>query len=101
MGANLAEVVARVDVAPDPSQRKSVSDSGKPSQTQVSVQAHVAAAPEGEDQGRMCIVAIRIFTGRRHQIRVHLRHCGHPTITDARYTCREAYLFPQTGETDP
>jgi len=86
--ATLVGVTARVDVAPDPSQRKSINDSGKPSQTQVVVGAHIAGFT-GLEEGRMCITVIRIFTGRRHQIRVHMRHCSHPSVADARYTCRE------------
>jgi len=31
------------------------------------------------------VVAIRIGTGRRHQIRTHLTHLGHPTVLDAKY----------------
>jgi len=87
--AELTKVAAKVDVAPDPSQRRSVNDSGKPSQTQLRLAAHACEGAEA-DRYRMSIAAIRIFTGRRHQIRVHLRHVGHPTVTDARYTCREA-----------
>lgn len=31
------------------------------------------------------LVAVRILTGRRHQIRVHLAHVGHPIVGDALY----------------
>lgn len=31
------------------------------------------------------VVAIRIGTGRRHQIRTHITHIGHPTVLDAKY----------------
>lgn len=87
----LDKVVARVDVAPDPSQRKSVSDTGKPSQSLVCIKAHARGSTE-LDEGAASLVAIRISTGRRHQIRVHLRHCGHPSVVDARYTCKETSL---------
>lgn len=32
-----------------------------------------------------CAVAIRIHTGRRHQIRVHMRHCQCAAVADHRY----------------
>mmetsp|Transcript_92392 Transcript_92392/g.214710 ORF Transcript_92392/g.214710 Transcript_92392/m.214710 type:complete len:213 (+) Transcript_92392:364-1002(+) len=80
--ATLSEVVARVDVAPDPSQRKSVTDSGKPSQTLLRITGQLLSTS---------LVAVRIATGRRHQIRVHLRHRGLPSLADARYTCRDVF----------
>jgi 23S rRNA-/tRNA-specific pseudouridylate synthase len=86
--SSLEEIVARVDVAPDPSQRKSITDNGKPSKTLVHVGAHLVGRSDLEE-GTACIVAIRIFTGRRHQIRVHLRFSGIPSIVDGRYTARE------------
>jgi len=94
--ASLGKVVARVDVAPEPSQRRSINDSGKPSQTWVRLQTHFRGSPE-LGPARLCITAIRILTGRRHQIRVHMRHSGHPTLADARYTCREVLLAPVNG----
>jgi len=38
------------------------------------------------------LVAIRIVTGRRHQIRVHTAHIGHPTVCDGRYTAKPTFL---------
>jgi 23S rRNA pseudouridine1911/1915/1917 synthase len=35
--------------------------------------------------GRFSLLAVRIHTGRTHQIRVHLRHIGHPILGDALY----------------
>jgi len=35
--------------------------------------------------GRASLVAVRIFTGRTHQIRVHLAHLGHPILGDRTY----------------
>lgn len=39
--------------------------------------------------GRATIVAIRLLTGRKHQIRVHLQHAGHPIAGDDRYGDRD------------
>ncbi|WP_051258014.1 dephospho-CoA kinase [Desulfovibrio cuneatus] len=43
-----------------------------------------------DKQGRYALLAVRIYTGRTHQIRVHLKHIGHPLLGD--YT----YGAPQT-----
>ncbi|MDR2124838.1 MAG: dephospho-CoA kinase [Desulfovibrio sp.] len=36
--------------------------------------------------GRFALTAVRIFTGRTHQVRVHMHSIGHPLIGDALYT---------------
>lgn len=38
------------------------------------------------------LVAIRIRTGRRHQIRVHLQSCGCPSVADHRYGITAVFL---------
>lgn len=43
-----------------------------------------------DKQGRYALLAVRIYTGRTHQIRVHMKHLGHPLLGD--YT----YGAPQT-----
>lgn len=34
---------------------------------------------------RVSLVEVRLFTGRRHQVRLHLKHLSHPVIGDANY----------------
>ena len=38
-----------------------------------------------ENLGPVALVQCRLETGRTHQIRVHMRHIGHPLFNDARY----------------
>jgi 23S rRNA pseudouridine1911/1915/1917 synthase len=40
-------------------------------------------------RGLASLVAVRIHTGRTHQIRVHMAHLGHPLLGDAVYGARE------------
>ncbi|MCQ2397875.1 MAG: RluA family pseudouridine synthase [Sphaerochaetaceae bacterium] len=52
------------------------STSGKASRSSYSVQHQYSCA---------ALVKVRIFTGRTHQIRVHMRSIGHPVIGDVLY----------------
>jgi len=55
----------------------------------------VVATPDGRNaiteyqilgvQGGYCLVSCRLLTGRTHQIRVHLKHLGHPLAGDVLY----------------
>lgn len=38
-----------------------------------------------EPLGHVAVVKCRLETGRTHQIRVHMKHIGHPLFNDARY----------------
>lgn len=38
-----------------------------------------------EDLGYVSVVKCKLETGRTHQIRVHMKHIGHPLLADARY----------------
>jgi len=64
-----------------------VSEDGRPAWTQVEPMCVVRR----EDGAEHTLVAIMIRTGRTHQIRVHLKHIGHPTVTDGKYTDQVLY----------
>jgi 23S rRNA-/tRNA-specific pseudouridylate synthase len=60
--------------------------SGKPSRT---LYRPVRVVPSGGGRlggGYLTLVEARPLTGRRHQIRRHLRDLGHPVLGDARYS---------------
>jgi len=42
-----------------------------------------------EQYERAALVRLRLETGRTHQIRVHMKHLGHPLLGDKMYTLRE------------
>jgi 23S rRNA-/tRNA-specific pseudouridylate synthase len=73
----------------DETRRYGVADaplSGKPSRT---LYRPVRVAPSGSGRlggGYLTLVEARPLTGRRHQIRRHLRDLGHPVLGDARYS---------------
>jgi len=58
-----------------------IGQKGKPSRTYLKVLAHLV-----RQQQNFSLVAMRICTGRRHQIRAHAAHIGHPTVCDSKYT---------------
>ena len=41
------------------------------------------------------LLEVRIFTGRSHQIRVHMKHMGHPIIGDSLYNKESPYIKRQ------
>ena len=76
----------------------------------------VVVAHEGEGQsahtqfnveqiaGDFTVVRVKIFTGRTHQIRVHMQHIGHPLVGDPLYGekrgARSSILKGVAGELD-
>lgn len=44
--------------------------------------------------GDISLVRLRLETGRTHQIRVHMAHCGHPIVGDAQYGGGSARALP-------
>lgn len=80
VGLGIGSTVVRV--------RKSVADEcGKPAESFVKVLAHAGGSRFWI--GTWTSVAIRIRTGRHHQIRTHMLFSDHPTVTDAKYTVCE------------
>ena len=62
-----------------------VSDWGKPAYTEVATLAHLSCLPRGENEDgieasfqKYSLVALKLHTGRTHQIRVHMLSISHP-----------------------
>lgn len=77
-------ISAKIDIrATLTNERAVITSRGKPAKTFVKALSHVPW--RGNGPGAVSMTSIRIHTGRRHQIRVHLRHCRHAPIADGRY----------------
>ena len=48
--------------------------------------------------GRASLVLVRIFTGRTHQIRVHMAHIGHPLVGDETYAPKRTAVWRERGD---
>jgi len=85
----------RVDKRKAPNSRRTVSThctvgaNGKPSYTEVFTLAHLTGVPAGSESGapaeKFSLVALKLHTGRTHQIRVHMLSIGHPLVCDVKY----------------
>lgn len=69
-----------------------VSELGRPAHTELTILAHLRGmanaardAADAGDEEHYSLVALKIHTGRTHQIRVHMKAIGHPLIRDKDY----------------
>merc|ERR1712224_343255 len=67
-----------------------VTEQGKPSKTHLTTLGHYTLTHDETE--KLSLTLIQIVTGRRHQIRTHLAHVGHPTVTDGKYMSREPFI---------
>jgi len=72
------------------SRESRVTEQGRPSQTRLTTLGHYSLREHPED--KFSVIVVQIRTGRRHQIRTHLAHVGHPTVADGKYMPRECFL---------
>ncbi|CAE8738096.1 unnamed protein product, partial [Polarella glacialis] len=110
-----SEISARVHWRRHDSSPSQVLPCGKPSRTALQVVAHFhrrssapvcnsnnhnsnhsnnnnnSSAPDSGSVQRFSLLKVRIATGRRHQIRVHMAHIGHPVVCDGKYTARTTF----------
>lgn len=66
--------------------KKTITDNGQDALTKYSVI---------ERYSNGSLLDVQIFTGRSHQIRVHLNHIGHPIIGDTLYSEESSYINRQ------
>ena len=73
-----------VPLGKDTSSRIAIKDcvrsDGAPAQTGFRVERRFTRA-----EGDFTLLRVDLFTGRKHQIRIHLAHCGHPIVGDKIY----------------
>lgn len=77
--------------------RMRVSPTGKPAKSRAKVIERLVS-PDGR---AVTLLAVDLFTGRKHQIRVHLAHAGHPIVGDALYNPRCIMPRAKTSQERP
>lgn len=86
-----APILRRGEVEPSPVYlMQMVHPDGAPSFTEFRVEKRFERGGE-----RFAVVRAAPRTGRMHQIRVHLRHCGHPVVGDKLYGPGEEWYLRQ------
>ncbi len=72
--------------------RRAVRADGAPARTGIHVERRFRTR-FGARFGEFTLVRLRLYTGRRHQLRVHLSHLGHPIVGDKLYGLDEDYFL--------
>jgi len=70
--------------------KSKVNVAGAPARTRIKTCAY--AWPLVDPDVLTTLIAVKIHTGRHHQIRVHLTHYQHPTVADGKYSLSEVTL---------
>jgi RluA family pseudouridine synthase len=65
--------------------RMCIDDTGRESETILQVLARGSYLKEGRDSVPVTKVLLKPKSGRRHQLRLHTKHIGHPIVGDATY----------------
>jgi 23S rRNA pseudouridine1911/1915/1917 synthase len=83
----LIDVAIGKDEASKVAIKDCVRPDGAPSQTAYSVESRFVHAVAGSTAGprEFALLKVQPHTGRKHQIRIHLAHIGHPIVGDKLY----------------
>lgn len=80
---DLDETEVQAPIGRDPQSRVRMAVDGGAARPAKSTVRTLWRSPEGSTP--VSLVAVRIFTGRTHQVRVHMAHLGHPLVGDGTY----------------